>query len=117
MAFDWITLLVSLGIGIAGGLLSALATTVAGRIALNRKINRELKRIQNFGSDTILCAYCDREVPKDAAFCVLCGHVVSGEKECPDCEIALPSKAKYCYRCHAKAVKRVKAKKKAEGGK
>ena len=106
MAFDWITLLISLGIGLVGGLLSGTITTVASRIALKRKINTELNKMQHFGKETTICCYCKREVPKEACFCVFCGKVVAGKMMCEECCIALPDDAKFCYRCHAKAIPR-----------
>ena len=75
MAFDWITFLITLGIGIVGGILSGTATTLAGRIALKRKIKKELKRIQNFGEKSVLIGRKKFEsllvwrIDKQAVFC------------------------------------------------
>jgi len=103
LAEEWVTIVVSLAIGLGGGLLSGLITIIVGRISIRRKIDKELRSIRLFGK-TEKCTHCNREIQKEAAFCTFCGVPAAGSKYCQKCNITLPDNALYCYRCSSNAV-------------
>lgn len=105
MAFDWITFLLTIAIGIVGGLLSGIPTTLLGRVFLNRRLESELKKMEHVGKGK-MCASCDRKVPVESAICTFCGKPVAGGKICNRCEISLPDIAVYCYRCQGPAAEK-----------
>ena len=104
MAFDWITFLLTVVIGIVGGLLTGIPTTLIGRVFLNRRLEIELKKMK-LVSKGKKCTSCDRKVPIESAICTFCGKPVSGDLTCKLCDISLPDIAVYCYRCQGPATK------------
>jgi len=103
MAFDWISFLITMAIGIAGGLISGAATTIIGRIILKRQFNRQCEKLLVFRKNKE-CTHCKEKIPKNAAFCAHCGSPAAGDKECESCKIVLPNDALYCYKCQGRAI-------------
>jgi hypothetical protein len=120
MAIGWISLTISAGIGIAGGILSGLVSCLVGRFSVNRKIRKKVadvdKQIHEKCNEefetrqSILypgnreCFGCEMIIPMEAVFCAFCGVPVKGPKKCSDCKIPLPDNAVACYICGKKII-------------
>lgn len=120
MAIDWIALLITAGVGLGGGVISGVASSIFGKYRVNRAFTAEQSNIQ--GTIEKLCTkaaeefkiavvkgkrdcfVCDESNPDQSVFCKYCGTPLKGSKMCEECEIPLPDNAVFCYRCGDKAV-------------
>ena len=103
MAFDWVSFLIVFGIGLGGGAVSGVLSTIIGRFRLKRKINRELKRMKLLRKG-YKCTLCNRFNPEQTLFCVFCGVPSPSMRVCGKCGTDLPKDADYCYLCLGGAV-------------
>lgn len=120
MAIDWVALLITAGVGLGGGIISGVASSIFGKFRVNRAFAAEQSNIQgtieklcNKAAEEFRiavvkgkrnCFVCDESNPDQAVFCKYCGTPLKGAKMCSDCQIPLPDNAVFCYRCGDKAI-------------
>ncbi|NHJ06327.1 MAG: zinc ribbon domain-containing protein [Candidatus Heimdallarchaeota archaeon] len=119
MAIDWVALLITAGVGLGGGIISGVASSIFGKYRVNRAFATEQSNIQgtieklcNKAAEEFRiavvkgkrnCFVCDESNPDQAVFCKYCGTPLKGAKMCSDCQIPLPDNAIFCYLCGEKS--------------
>jgi len=120
MAINLISIAISAGIGLAGGLLSGVLSSLVGRLSINRtyltqreELDKKIEErcIEQFDNlkDTLFgdkrkCFDCEKLIPEEAILCPFCGVPVRGTKMCLECKVPLPDNANMCYLCGKEAI-------------
>lgn len=120
MAIDWIALLITASVGLAGGVISGVASSLLGRRSITKayeagKLKTEdmVDKLCTQATDdlkiTVIrgkqkCFACGETNPKQSVFCRSCGTPLIGKKMCSNCQISLPDTAEICYLCGEEAI-------------
>lgn len=129
MAINWVTIIITASIGVAGGIVSGILASFVGRFSLNRKYKTQWAELESqieekctvhfermkgtVFADERKCFECEKLIQDKAVFCAYCGVPVRGTKMCDGCKKPLPDNAEYCYACGSEAIDLVEGKKPA----
>lgn len=120
MAIDWIALLITASVGLAGGVVSGVASSLLGRRSITKayeagksKMEDMVDKLCTQATDdlkvTVIrgkqrCFACGETNPKQSVICRSCGTPLIGKKMCSNCQISLPDTAEICYLCGEEAI-------------